>query len=511
MARLSQEEFLQLLSQAQQDPSMADISPEAWQYAPGIAYTESRFDPSAKSPVGAQGIMQLMPDTAKEMGVGDTSDPMQNIMGGVKYLDKMLKQFNFDPEDSIGAYNAGPGNMKKYGGWENVPFPETKNYVPSVLSYTGAPSNVGGQLAGAAAGQQYTPDLMGQSLLSALATGKGPGGIPSPDTEFRETPDDAAMAGRGEEGAEIPAKMQNLLANLMGEGQQGQGTSAMPTKPTMNLPTDTGVAPTKIPVPATVEGKKKGKFGIKDLLPLLFQFGLPIASGAVLGGKNPFLGPLAGALMGATSGGASYLKGKSRDKLMDAKQSMQELKGKQAIQRDVYKEMNANERANAKNAIDWAKTTIQSGDLSRKQVKDQWDQRKDLADLNRKDRELLWEQQVDKGKQVLDEKKFEQGKEEFGKTLDQKDRDLDIKEKVANKKREPTGKIRILSDLKDTSGGKEPINVDDEDALKAFADQLEGLGFDGLSYEDNKSPWPGVTIEYDYDRIKKLAEIYNAL
>src|SRR5262249_26459190 len=85
------------------------------------------FDPNAVYPKGAGGIMQLMPGTAKEMGVRDIFDPVQNTEAGVKYAKKMYNQFGGDIPLTLAAYNAGPGNVKKYGGVP--PFKETKKYV----------------------------------------------------------------------------------------------------------------------------------------------------------------------------------------------------------------------------------------------------------------------------------------------------------------------------------------------------------------------------------------------
>jgi len=91
---------------------------------------ESSGKSSAKSSKGAIGLMQLMPDTAKAMGVVDSTDPRQNIMGGTKYLAKQLKATNGDIPLALARYNAGPGNVKKHGGIP--PFPETQGYIEKV-------------------------------------------------------------------------------------------------------------------------------------------------------------------------------------------------------------------------------------------------------------------------------------------------------------------------------------------------------------------------------------------
>lgn len=134
-----------------------------------IAQAESGFNPNATSHAGAVGIMQLMPQTAVSLGVSDSYNPRENIMGGARLISQLLSKYNGNTALALAAYNAGSGNVEKYGGIP--PFTETQNYVRKVISYMNGNSTVSADTAAANAREEINDAL--HTFFSSQGISKG--------------------------------------------------------------------------------------------------------------------------------------------------------------------------------------------------------------------------------------------------------------------------------------------------------------------------------------------------
>lgn len=118
---------------------------------------ESNFNPTAVSPKNAQGLMQLIPETAQRFGVRNVWDPIDNLRGGMSYMRWLLDHFNGNLNLALAGYNAGEKSVQQYGGIP--PFPETRNYVKQVTSKLGAKAKAGPIIRSIPTAEPVSPDL----------------------------------------------------------------------------------------------------------------------------------------------------------------------------------------------------------------------------------------------------------------------------------------------------------------------------------------------------------------
>jgi hypothetical protein len=182
-----------------------DVSPALLK---AVASAESGFNPDAISPAGAVGLMQIMPETAQQLGI-DPRDPVQSIQGAASYLRTLLNQFNGDATLAIAAYNAGPGAVSGYGGIP--PFKETQDYVarvaglmqqyssssagPEAGNASSVPENNGSQMPSSGCDPSALADLLlimtEAQGINALST---PSSVDTFGTTTTEAEDDTATA-----------------------------------------------------------------------------------------------------------------------------------------------------------------------------------------------------------------------------------------------------------------------------------------------------------------------------
>ena len=180
-----------------------------------VAKQESNYDPNSVSHAGAQGIMQLMPGTAKTLGVKNAFDPYENIMGGAKLLRDNIRAFGSVPL-ALAAYNAGPGAVKKYGGVP--PYKETQDYVKKIMADLGNKSY---------STSNYSYRGLGENNAYGSALGSEKNGAGLYGDAF--SPDNSSLlsllGSSGNNALLLSGMLQSLLTGALLKGKQKEGAA----------------------------------------------------------------------------------------------------------------------------------------------------------------------------------------------------------------------------------------------------------------------------------------------
>lgn len=161
----------------------------------GLVKQESGFNPSATSGAGAKGLTQLMPATARSLGVTDPTNPAQALDGGAKYLKQQLDKFGGDPRLALAAYNAGPGAVTRFGGIP--PYAETQNYVKVVMANRDAFAKTAVPSAGAASALTGAAGLGAGGLSPSMAALDTATGTPDAKTSNLSLSTSSSSTGSG--------------------------------------------------------------------------------------------------------------------------------------------------------------------------------------------------------------------------------------------------------------------------------------------------------------------------